>query len=73
VRVKVTKVDVEQARVDLQIVDTQSTSSPVAKKAGKKVGKQSGKNVNKKAGKKSGQTAGRKKTAAKSKAPRRKR
>jgi ribonuclease R len=57
VRVKVTKVDVEQARVDLQIVDTQSESSGAGKKVAKKAGK--------KVGKKSGQKAGQKKTSAK--------
>jgi ribonuclease R len=68
VRVKVTKVDVEEARVDLQIVGAQSMPSGAGKKSGKKAGKKTAKKV----GKKSAQKAGQKKTSAKSKSkPRR--
>ncbi|MCP4091124.1 MAG: ribonuclease R [Gammaproteobacteria bacterium] len=57
VRVKVTKVDVEEARVDLQIVDNGSLPFGAGKKKRKKTGKKDG----------------RKKTSAKSKVRRRKR
>jgi ribonuclease R len=65
VRVKVTKVDVEEARVDLQIVGAQSMPSGSGKKPGKKTAK--------KVGKKSAQKGGQKKTSAKSKSKTRRR
>jgi len=44
IRVRVSKVDVEEARIDLQLVDGPGSSAPIAgKKSGKKTGRKSGK------------------------------